>query len=102
VVNLCKTGNYPTAFFAASDLMAMAAMSGLYSLGINVPGEIAMMGLTNIEISKYSNPPLSTIEIPTREFGIVAVDLLLTRLKGYNLLPRKVILPTSLVVRSST
>ena len=102
VVNLCKSGNYPTAFFAASDLMAIAAMSGLYSLGISVPNEIAIMGLTNIEISKYSNPPLSTIEIPTREFGIVAVDLLLTRLNGYNLLPRKVILPTGLVIRSST
>ena len=102
IVNLCKTGNYPTAFFVASDLMAMAAMSGLYSLGISVPNEIAIMGLSNIEISKYSNPPLSTIEIPTREFGIVAVDLLLTRMNGYNLLPRKVILPTSLIIRSST
>jgi len=102
VVSLCKSGNYPTAFFAASDLMAMAAMSGLYSLGISVPNDIAVMGLSNIEISKYSNPPLSTIEIPTREFGVVAVDLLLTRLNGYHLLPRKVILPTSLVVRSST
>lgn len=102
VSNLCKSGNYPTAFFAASDLMAMAAMSGLYSLGISVPNEISIIGLTNIEISKYANPPLTTIEIPTREFGIVAVDLLLSRINGYNLLPRKVILPTSLVVRSST
>ena len=102
IVNLCKGGNYPTAFFAASDLMAMAAMSGLYSAGISVPNEIAIIGLTNIEISKYANPPLTTIEIPTREFGIVAVDLLLSRLNGYNLLPRKVILPTSLVIRSST
>jgi LacI family transcriptional regulator len=102
ITALCSGGNYPTAFFVASDLMAMAALSGLYSLGISVPNEVAIVGLSNIEISKYSNPPLTTIEIPTKEIGMVAVDLLISRLNGYNLLPRKVILPTNLLVRNST
>jgi LacI family transcriptional regulator len=99
---LCKTQNYPTAFFVASDLMAMAALSSLYNNGIAVPNEVAIIGLSNIEVSKYSNPPLTTIEIPTKEIGMVAVDLLTARIDGYNLLPKKVILPTSLVIRSST
>jgi LacI family transcriptional regulator len=103
ISQLCRKGNsYPTAFFVASDLMAMAALSGLYNLGISVPNEVAVIGLSNIEISKYSNPPLTTIEIPTREIGMVAVDLLISRLNGYQLLPRKVILPTSLILRNST
>ncbi len=102
ITTLCRSNNYPTAFFVASDLMAMAALSGLYSLGISVPNEVAIVGLSNIEISKYSNPPLTTIEIPTKEIGMVAVELLLSRLNGYNLLPRKVILPTNLLVRNST
>lgn len=99
---LCKEKDYPTAFFVASDLMAMAALSSLYTLGIAVPKEVAIIGLSNIEISKYSNPPLTTIEIPTKEIGMVAVDLLISRIKGYKLLPRKVILPTSLILRNST
>lgn len=99
---LCETKNYPTAFFVASDLMAMAALSSLYNNGISVPAEVAVIGLSNIEVSKYSNPPLSTIDVPTKEIGMVAADLLLERINGSDLLPKKVILPTSLVIRSST
>lgn len=100
--NLCKSQNYPSAFFVASDLMAMAALSSLYNNGISVPNEVAVIGLSNIEVSKHSNPPLTTIEVPTKEVGIVAVDLLLDRINGYNLLPKRVILPTSLILRRST
>jgi LacI family transcriptional regulator len=102
ISQLCKEKDFPTAFFVASDLMAMAALSSLYNLGISVPNEVAIIGLSNIEISKYSNPPLTTIEIPTKEIGMVAVDLLLSRINGYSLLPRKVILPTNLILRNST
>jgi LacI family transcriptional regulator len=102
VSRLCKTKNLPTAFFVASDLMAMAALSSLYTNGISVPSEVAIIGLSNIEVAKYSNPPLSTIEIPTKEIGMVAVDLLNARINGDALLPKKVILPTNLIVRSST
>jgi LacI family transcriptional regulator len=102
VNDLIKTNNYPTAFFAASDLMAMAALSSLYDNGISVPNDVAVIGLSNIEVSKYSNPPLTTIEIPTKEIGMVAVDLLLARMNGDNLLPKKVVLPTCLIKRSST
>lgn len=102
VSQLYQKEDSPTAFFVASDLMAMAALSSLYKMGIAVPDKVAVIGLSNIEISKYSNPPLTTIEIPTKEIGMVAVDLLLARINGYQLLPRKVILPTSLVLRNST
>lgn len=100
--HLIKSNNMPTAFYAASDLMAMAALSCLYDNGIAVPSKVAVMGLSNIEVSKYSNPPLSTIDIPTKEIGMVAVNLLLARIDGDNLLPKKVILPTALIQRSST
>jgi LacI family transcriptional regulator len=102
VNHLLAEKNCPTAFFVASDLMAMAVLSSLYSKGINVPNEVAVIGLSNIEVSKYSNPPLTTIEIPTMEIGMVAVDLLTARINGDKLLPKKVILPTSFIKRSST
>jgi LacI family transcriptional regulator len=99
---LCKSGNLPTAFFAASDLMAMAALNSLYGNGISVPDRVAVIGLSNIEMSKYSNPPLTTIHVPTKEIGIVGVELLLERIKGSTMLPKRVSLPASLVERSST
>ncbi len=102
VNRLCQLDDRPTALFAASDLMAMAALSSLYLNGISVPNEMSVIGLSNIDLSKYSNPPLTTLEVPTRELGLVAVDLLLSRISGDDLLPKKVILPTKLILRSST
>ena len=102
VNTLCNDKNLPTAFFAASDLMAMATLSTLYNNGYVVPDDLAVMGLSNIEVSKYSNPPLTTIEIPTKDIGVVAVDLLIARMSKDKTLPKNVILPTSLILRSST
>jgi len=99
---LIDSKDYPTAFFVASDLMAMAALSALYNKGISVPDEVAIMGLSNIEMSKYCSPPLSTIHIPAKEIGKMAVELLLSRISGDELPPRRVLLPTELIVRSST
>lgn len=98
---LCKTNDYPTAFFAGSDLMAIIAINCLFNNGIKVPRDVSVIGLSDIEMSKYSNPPLTTMHVPTEEIGIVAADLLLARINGYDLLPQKIILPTSLMLRGS-
>ncbi|SHO48639.1 LacI family DNA-binding transcriptional regulator [Anaerocolumna xylanovorans] len=102
VDELCKSNHYPTAFFAASDLMAMAAMKSFYTNGIPVPMRVAVIGMSDIEMSQYSNPPLTTYHVPKEEIGKVAANLLLARIKGYETLPQKIILPTTFVERSST
>lgn len=99
---LCHTGNYPTAFFISSDLMAMAALNRFYNNNIRVPHDMSIISVTDIEIAKYANPPLTTFRIPTDEIGYVAADMLIKRINGYNLLPQKVILPCSLIVRGTT
>lgn len=92
----------PTAIFAASDLMAIAALSALYSLQIAVPSQMAVIGLSNIELSQFSSPPLTTLDVPTQEIGMVAADMLLSRIDGDTMLPKKVILPFRLIQRAST
>lgn len=102
VDDLCKSTHFPTAFFAASDLMAMAAMKSFYTNGIPVPKRVAVIGMSDIEMSQYSNPPLTTYHVPKEEIGMVAANLLLSRIQGYESLPQKIILPTTFVERSST
>ena len=81
--------------------MAMAALRSLYKLGVSVPSEVAVMGLTNIEMSKYSNPPLTTLEIPSEEMGAIAAATLIARMDGDQTLPKRIILPSTLVERDS-
>ncbi|MCE5187641.1 MAG: LacI family transcriptional regulator [Eubacteriales bacterium] len=91
----------PRSFVAASDLMAMAALRALSAMGVSVPEEVAVIGLTNIAMSKYANPPLTTIEIPTEAMGEAAGQILLSRIGGDNSLPRRILFPCHYVVRES-
>lgn len=101
VKELMSKPTRPTAIFCASDLMAIAALSGLYSMHISVPNEVAVVGLSNIELSQFSSPPLTTLSIPTEQMGIAAVDALERRLLGSTLMPQKTFFPAQLVKRVS-
>lgn len=101
IKDLMSSGQTPTAIFAASDLMAIAVLSALYSMGINVPDDVAVMGLSNIELSEFTSPPLTTFHIPAFDIGVTAVDLLERRLRDNTLPSQQVYLPTHLVERSS-
>lgn len=91
----------PSAIFAASDLMAIAAMSALYSMGISVPGQVAVIGISDIELSRFSSPPLTTYAVPAYEIGLLAANFIHDRLEGSFPLPRRVLLPTKLIERES-
>ena len=102
IKKLHQSKKLPEAFVVSSDLMAMAVLRSLYDVNVRVPDEIAIMGISNIEMSKYSNPPLSTISIPTFELGILALDTLKQRINGYDMLPRNISLPLQVILRAST
>ena len=91
----------PTAFYAASDLMAIAALRALYKLGVSVPGQVAVIGMSNIEMSQYANPPLTTIDVPMLEMGITAARVITQRIRGDSSLPKRILLPSTLVERDS-
>ena len=96
-----KSGEMPTAFYASSDLMAMAALRMFYQLGVKVPDDVAVIGMSNIEMSKYANPPLTTIDVPTIDIGITVARTLLSRIQGDTTLPKQIQLPSRLIVRDS-
>jgi len=101
VENVAAGAGLPRAIYASSDLMAMAALRALYRLGIRVPDQVAVIGMTDIEMSQYANPPLTTIHVPTEEMGRTCAKVLAERIRGDKSLPRRIILPSELVPRDS-
>lgn len=101
IKKLISKNALPKAFVVSSDLMAMAVLRSLYDFNIKVPEQVAVMGITNIEMARFSNPPLSTINVPMREMGMASVDALKARMNGYSMLPRKISLPLEVILRSS-
>ena len=101
VEKLYRESELPTAFYAASVLMAMAALRALYQLGVPVPGRVAVIGMTNIEMSQYANPPLTTIDVPAVEMGVTAARVIAQRIRGDDSLPKRILLPSTLIERDS-
>lgn len=96
-----KRSKLPTAFFVANDSMAIGAIKALYESKINVPKDISIIGFNDIPTSKYVVPPLSTIKVHTEFMGITAVELLLERINRNREVPKKVIIPSELIIRKS-
>ncbi|MCS0791050.1 LacI family transcriptional regulator [Cytobacillus firmus] len=95
-------GDLPTAMVCASDLMALAAMRAVIENKLRIPEDIAFFGVDNIEMGKYSSPPLSTVEIPKYEMGKMAAKTIMEMVEEKVLLPIKIILPFELVIRESS
>lgn len=99
---LVQLEDRPTAMFCASDMMAIAAMRAVAEEGMSIPGDIAFIGVDDIEFAKYSSPPLSSIHIPKYEMGYTAAKVLLDGLTAPYPTPFRMLLPFELIVREST
>jgi DNA-binding LacI/PurR family transcriptional regulator len=91
-----------TAVLAAGDSLAVGAMIGIRQLGFSVPGDVSVMGMDDLPQAAFLNPPLTTMHIPMREIGSIALDLLRDNLSGLPMPPRRVELACHLVERAST
>lgn len=89
----------PTAVFAASDTQAMGVLQAARERKLAVPGDLAVVGFDDIDISDYIG--LTTIRQPLEESGRVAVDLLLSRLADPSRPAQDVWLPLTLVKRQT-
>ncbi|PAP77127.1 LacI family DNA-binding transcriptional regulator [Rubrivirga marina] len=93
----------PTAIFAANDLSAYGVVSALRDAGLDVPGDVAVAGFDDIQLSRFSSPTLTTVHAPVREMGQSAIERLLAQIKGAGGRDREAVtLDTEVVVREST
>ncbi len=67
----------PTAVFCANDEMAIGAMKAARATGLRVPQDLSLVGFDDISFAAFTDPPLTTIRQPRREFGRAAVAALL-------------------------
>jgi LacI family transcriptional regulator len=92
----------PTAIFAANDLSALVTLEVAAELGVDVPGELSVLGFDNIPESALADTPLTTVEQPIRRMGHDAIDMLTALIRGELLEESHVTVETRLVVRRST
>jgi DNA-binding LacI/PurR family transcriptional regulator len=89
------------AVFVASDMMAHGALQALKDAGRRVPADVAVIGFDDFEISRYSDPPLTTVRQPIVDMGRTMARQMLGLVNNRPDVPQSVVLPTELVVRGS-
>ncbi len=92
----------PTALFVANDEMAFGAINELRRLGLDVPGDISVVGFDDLFLSQAYYPPLTTVRQPRAEIGQEAMRRLLRVLAGEEIEAETLEMPTMLQIRGST
>jgi DNA-binding LacI/PurR family transcriptional regulator len=92
----------PTALFAANDRMAIGAMQAIHEAGLSVPNDISVIGLDDIEVAAYQNPPLTTVRQSFVELATLAIQLLLALIENKTPPQTQIVIDPVLVERQST
>jgi LacI family transcriptional regulator len=100
--NLLSLRPRPTAILSINDFLAIAVCKAIADAGLRVPQDVSVAGFDDIPLGRYLSPPLTTVRAEAEMLGEKAVELVLARLQEGNLPPQHIVLPTSLIVRSST
>lgn len=102
LLSFVKDGNVPTAVFAQNDRMAMGVLRAARDVNLKVPSQLAVIGIDDMPLSSYFDPPLTTMRQDMPLIGQEATRMLLDIIQKKNTDLREVKLPAQLVVRQST
>ena len=92
----------PTAIFCGDDRIAMGVLELLKERGIDVPGEMSVVGLNDSVEAGQGHPALTTLRQPGRAIGERAVDMVRAQIMKQEGAGCKVALPGTLVARESS
>lgn len=92
----------PTAVFAASDDSAFGLVHAYREAGLDVPGDLSVVGFDDLSSARWVEPPLTTVHQPVAEMGASAVRLAVAAIAGGREARGPIVLETHLVLRATT
>ena len=92
----------PTAIFCMNDQMAIGAMKGFKERGMRIPQDISITGFDDLEVSRYLDPPLTTVAQPAEKIGEKSAELLFQLIDKLDPSQTEYVLPIEFVLRGST
>ncbi|HXM54971.1 MAG TPA: substrate-binding domain-containing protein, partial [Candidatus Dormibacteraeota bacterium] len=101
-MELLSRADRPTAIFAGSDMQAMGVLRAARRLGLDVPGDLSVVGYDNLPLAAWTDPALTTVNQPLQDMASIATRMLLDLARGTDLPMSRVDLVTELVLRDST
>lgn len=100
ILELIKTRKVPSAIVAENDIVALGIIEAAEKYGYEVPGDISVIGVDDIEYASLPGINLTTVAQPKYDIGSQAAHILLDIIKGVSI-PKQVILEPFLIVRGT-
>ncbi len=102
LLSFVEQGRVPSAVFAQNDRMAMGVLRAARDINLKVPSQLAVIGVDDMPLSSYFDPPLTTMRQDMPRIGQEATRMLLDIIKKKSTAMRDLKLPAELVIRWST
>lgn len=99
---LLNSEKRPDAFFASSDVYAVAAIKAARRSSLRVPQDIAIVGFDNIELSSMCTPSITTVNQPKFQLGLLSCEMLIKRISKEKIPISDMYMDTELIVRETT
>ena len=77
VTGLLGLPDRPDAIFSATDRLTSACLGSLRNAGVRVPGDLALVGFTNLSVAHLLDPALTCVTQPAFEMGQAATEMLI-------------------------
>lgn len=92
----------PDAVFCANDLLALGTLAALRAAGLEVPRDVAVVGMDNTDLAALTWPPLTSVDLGSAERARLAAELLLKRIERPRRRAQILAVEPRLVVRASS
>ena len=91
----------PDAFVCVNDEVAVGLVETLKGLGVDVPGDVAVVGFDDVSCARQCVPPLTTVRQPSRQIARSLVKTLLFRVRSPDAPPQEIYCESPLVCRGT-
>ena len=101
IAQLLRSDHRPTALIIVDDTVALATLQLCHEMGLKLPEDISIITFNNSIMVKLANPPLTTIDVNSRQLGVEAASQLINLIEHPYMTATKIIVPHYLVERKS-
>ncbi len=91
----------PTGALAMDDTLALGVIQAAQQRRLHVPDDLVVVGFNDSPFAPYCEPPLTTVRVFAETLVEYATDALLSLIRGEPVAPKRLLVPTQLIVRSS-
>ena len=93
--------NPAEAYFCGDDVLSIGALSAINDSGLSCPEDIGIIGLNDMEMSRWENINLTTIHQPIRQIVSSSIELMVAMLDDPERYPESRIFPCTVVERGT-